>query len=189
MNSSHLRFWFLCFVFLVVATVAIGVSIRTVPYGFSSYSKEKKSAPALNSTESVPATDSAQIFRVKRVVDGDTIQLENGDKIRYIGVNTPETVDPRRPVQCFGKEAKEKNRELVEGKLVRLEKDISEIDKYGRKLRYVYIGETFINSELVRLGYATVDTVPPDIHFSKLFRSLEGVARAEKIGLWKSCRG
>ena len=72
-----------------------------------------------------------ELFRVAHVVDGDTIKLESGEVVRYIGIDTPETVDPRKPVQCFGKEASEKNKELVEGKEVRLVKDTSETDKYG----------------------------------------------------------
>ncbi|MEK7592015.1 MAG: thermonuclease family protein [Patescibacteria group bacterium] len=188
MNSFYLRFWFLCFVFLVVSTVVIGVSIQSVSRSPVQSLRNQTTTFIPVPTKSEIATDSVQFFRVKRVVDGDTIQLENGDKVRYIGVNTPETVDPRRPVQCFGKEAKEKNRELVEGKLVRLVKDISETDRYGRKLRYVYAGEVFINSELIKYGYATTETVPPDVHFSNFFRDLEATAREQKIGLWQSCR-
>src|SRR3989338_7463066 len=80
-------------------------------------------------------------INVKRVIDGDTIELENGEKVRYIGIDTPETLDPRKPIQCFGKEAAQKNRELVEGKPVWLTKDITDKDKYGRSLRYVYLGD------------------------------------------------
>ena len=77
---------------------------------------------------------------VVRVIDGDTIEVEidgTSYRVRYIGIDTPETVHPQKPVECFGKEASEKNRELVEGKRVRLEKDVSDTDKYGRLLRYV----------------------------------------------------
>jgi micrococcal nuclease len=186
---SLLRLWFLCLVSLVVLTIVIGVTIQTIPQ--EPKRLLKKDSVQLISEASIsayPPENSGELFRVKRVVDGDTIQLENGDKVRYIGVNTPETVDPRRPVQCFGKEAKEKNRELVEGKLVRLVKDISETDRYGRKLRYVYAGEVFINSELIKYGYATTETLPPDVHFSNFFRDLEATAREQKIGLWQSCR-
>lgn len=79
--------------------------------------------------------------KVVRVIDGDTIEIEGGDRVRYIGIDTPETVDPRKPVQCYGQEASNKNKELVEGKTVELEKDVSETDKYGRLLRYVWLGD------------------------------------------------
>lgn len=122
---------------------------------------------------------------VKRVVDGDTIELENGEKVRYIGINTPETVDPRKSVECFGKEASNKNKELVEGKKVRLEKDISDRDKYNRLLRYVYLENgTFINLELVKQGYAQVSTYPPDVKFQSDFQNTQDEAKKSKLGLW-----
>jgi len=89
--------------------------------------------------------------------------------VRYLGINTPESVDPRKPVECFGKEASLKNKELVLNKKVVLEKDISEIDKYGRLLRYVYVDGIFINLELIKQGYAQVATYPPDVKYHDLF--------------------
>lgn len=130
------------------------------------------------------AATNQETFKVAHVVDGDTIKLDNGQVVRYIGIDTPETVDPRKPVQCFGKEASDKNRELVEGKEVRLEKDISEKDKYGRILRYVYIGDTFINDYLVRQGYAHSYSYPPDIKHQDQFKQAEEEARNNKRGLW-----
>ena len=125
----------------------------------------------------VPEEDEAKssddTWKVSRVVDGDTIKLENGETVRYIGIDTPETVDPRKPVQCFGKEASGKNRELVEGREVRLVKDISETDKYKRILRYVYIGDVFVNDYLVRNGYAHASSYPPDVKYQDQFREAE----------------
>src|SRR3989344_5448521 len=100
---------------------------------------------------------------VVSVVDGDTIKIEGGEIVRYIGVDTPETVDPRRPIECFGKEASGKNKQLVQGKVVELEKDVSERDRYGRLLRYIWIGDTMVNEVLVREGFARVATFPPDV--------------------------
>lgn len=128
------------------------------------------------------------LFLVTRVVDGDTVELENGQKVRYIGVDTPESVDPRKPVQCFGKEASVKNEELVLNKRVRLEKDVSETDKYGRLLRYVYVGDTFINLELVKQGYASAATFPPDVNYSGVFKEAEKEARENGRGLWGKCK-
>lgn len=130
--------------------------------------------------------------RVKRVIDGDTIELEDGRKVRYIGINTPESVDPRRSAQCFGAEASAFNRELVEGKAVRLEKDVSETDKYGRLLRFVYLPDgTFVNERLVSEGYASASPYAPDISKKDFFKAAEIRAREESNGLWSpdTCDG
>lgn len=124
---------------------------------------------------------------VTKVIDGDTIEVSlNGQsyKVRYIGIDTPETVDPSRPIQPYGLEASAKNKKLVDGLVVRLEKDISETDKYGRLLRYVYVGDLFVNAELVRLGYAQVATYPPDVKYTDLFLRLQSEAREAGRGLW-----
>ena len=126
-------------------------------------------------------------FLVTRVIDGDTIEIEGGKKVRYIGIDTPETVDPRKPIQCFGVEASNKNKELVEGKRVRLEKDVSETDKYERLLRYVYVGELFVNDYLARQGYAYAYTYPPDVKYSEQFVQAQKEARENNRGLWKTC--
>ncbi|MBI2953205.1 MAG: thermonuclease family protein [Chloroflexi bacterium] len=121
------------------------------------------------------------------MIDGDTIEVEiEGRKytVRYIGINTPETVDPRRPVERYGKEASEKNKELVGGKVVTLEKDVSETDRYGRLLRYVYVDAIFVNAELVRLGYAQASSYPPDVRYQQLFQQMERQARENRRGLW-----
>jgi micrococcal nuclease len=121
------------------------------------------------------------------VVDGDTIKVQiNGqvERVRYIGMDTPETVHPSRPVEWMGKEASAKNEELVSGKAVLLEKDVSETDQYGRLLRYVYVGDMMVNAELVRLGYAQVSTFPPDVRYQDLFLRLQREAREAGLGLW-----
>lgn len=126
-------------------------------------------------------------FIVGKVVDGDTIKLTNGQTVRYIGIDTPETVHPAKPVQCFGKEASSKNKELVEGKEVRLEKDISETDRYGRLLKYVYVGDIFINDYLVRNGYAYASSYPPDVKYQSQFLEAQKEARENQRGLWANC--
>lgn len=134
-------------------------------------------------------TQNAQYLKVTKVIDGDTIVLENGEILRYIGIDTPESSDPRKPVECFSKEASQKNKELVEGKLVSLETDISERDKYQRLLRYVWVGEVFVNDYLVREGYATSVSYPPDIKYQEQFRQAQLEARDNNRGLWSSCGG
>lgn len=131
--------------------------------------------------------------RVERVIDGDTIKLVDGRTVRYIGIDTPESVDPSQPVECFGKEAAEKNRVLVEGKKVTLEKDVSEKDRFGRILRYVYVKEEngndiFVNKYLVEQGYASASSFPPDVKYQETFREEMRKAVLENKGLWGSCK-
>jgi len=130
---------------------------------------------------------SSGLTKVIRVIDGDTIEIEEGEKVRYIGIDTPETVDPRKPVQCFGVEASNKNKELVGDKMVRLEKDITDRDKYNRLLRYVWVDDVFINLELVKQGFAYSYSYPPDIKYQELFVKAQQEAREANRGLWNSC--
>jgi len=130
--------------------------------------------------------------KVARVVDGDTIELEDGRIVRYIGINTPETVNPNILVQCYGNEASAKNRELVEGKNVKLMPDISDKDKYGRLLRYVYLEDnTFINLLLIESGFAFSSLYAPDIKYQNQFNAAEKEAKDGKKGLWSpdTCNG
>jgi len=117
-----------------------------------------------------------------RVIDGDTIEVKDevGTKyrVRYIGIDTPETTED------YGDIATEKNKELVEGKLVKLEKDVSSTDKYGRILAYVYVGDIFINAYLVQEGYAQISTYPPDVKYADYFLELQQEARDSSKGLW-----
>ena len=111
----------------------------------------------------VPPTFAAGCYYVKKVIDGDTIELVDGTKIRYIGIDTPETVHPSKPVEFMGKEASNFNKTLVEGQCVHLEYDVERTDKYGRTLAYVYLDTLFVNAELVKQGYAQILTIPPDV--------------------------
>lgn len=141
--------------------------------------------------QTAPNNPNIVLAKVIKVVDGDTIEVDLGSgnikTVRYIGIDTPETVDPRKSVQCFGKEASAKNKELVGGGTVGLEKDISETDKYGRLLRYVYMGDLFINQLLVAEGYAYSSSYPPDIKYQDKFKVAEQQAKANNKGLWSSC--
>lgn len=154
-----------------------------------SQTEEENISPPV--TESAPVVTEKEksdgLVLVVRVIDGDTIELEGGQRVRYIGIDTPETVDPRKPVQCFGKEASDYNKQLVEGKRVHLEKDITESDKYDRLLRYVYINDTFVNLSLVQDGYAYSYSYPPDVKYQDRFVEAQRVAREQKKGLWGAC--
>lgn len=131
-----------------------------------------------------------ETFLVTKVIDGDTIAVDiKGEekRVRYIGIDTPETGKSARPAECYGKEATDRNRELVEGKRVRLEKDVSETDKYGRLLRYVYVGDEFINKKLVEDGFADVVTYPPDVKYAEVFKTAKRLSKEEGRGLWGGC--
>ncbi|MEN8253206.1 MAG: thermonuclease family protein [Patescibacteria group bacterium] len=125
---------------------------------------------------------------VKRVVDGDTIELSDGRKLRYIGIDTPETKHPSKGVECFGKEASEYNKNLVENKIISIEKDISETDRYARLLRYVWLDDEMINKKLVEEGYAHASSYPPDIKYQDELREAERKARENNLGLWSKCQ-
>jgi micrococcal nuclease len=127
---------------------------------------------------------------VVRVVDGDTIEARIGDEVedvRYIGVDTPETVKPGAPVQCFGPRASAFNHHLVEGRRVRLVFGEERRDDYGRLLAYVHLGPRFVNAMLVRRGLARSLTIPPNDRFAPLFRRLELRAGRAGRGLWGAC--
>ena len=124
------------------------------------------------------------------MVDGDTIEVSiNGSEedVRYIGVDTPESVKPGAPVECFGPEASEFNERLVGGEQVRLDFDAERRDVYDRLLAYVYVGERFVNAELVKRGYATTLTIAPNDTFAGLFNRLEQEAGNAGRGLWGAC--
>ncbi len=129
---------------------------------------------------------------VTKVIDGDTIIVDDKFTIRLIGIDTPETVDPRRPVGCFGKEASNETKSLLSNQRVILEKDVSDTDKYSRLLRYVFLpleeGKLlFVNDYLVREGFAKVYTYPPDVKYNEQLREAEKEARENNRGLWGKC--
>ncbi|MBN8870965.1 MAG: thermonuclease family protein [Solirubrobacterales bacterium] len=139
-----------------------------------------------------PAKAGSSVFaKVDRVVDGDTakVWVDGKDEyVRYIGIDTPESVKPDAPVECFGEEAKAFNeRQLVESPTVRLVFDREQRDRYGRLLAYVYSGSTLLQAELLRRGYATTLEVPPNTSRADQFGRLEDEARQAGRGLWSAC--
>ena len=144
---------------------------------------------------------------VLRAVDGDTIEVEITGRVegpgagaarigetyvvRLLGIDTPESVSPRQPVECFGKEASAATAALLEGVEVRLVKDVEEVDGFERLLRYVYMGAELANARLVANGYASSFTYPPNVRHSRLFVELQRQARENDRGLWApdTCNG
>ncbi len=165
------------------------------PVAISSPTMTLTAAPALTATETLLAVagidgaecipaQAAQTGKVVDVVDGDTIKVLIEGKVysvRYIGMDTPEDTTTR---EFFGPEATTKNAEIVFGKEVVLIKDVSETDRYGRLVRYVLVGNLFVNLELVKLGFANAYPYPPDTSCENTFRAAEENARKAKLGFW-----
>jgi micrococcal nuclease len=127
---------------------------------------------------------------VTRAIDGDTVEVEvdgRTETVRYIGVDTPESVKPDTPVECYALAASHFNERLVEGERVRLSFDAERRDTYGRLLAYVHLADRFVNAELLRRGYATTLTIPPNDRFAARFGRLERAAARAGRGLWSSC--
>jgi len=136
------------------------------------------------------SAQSQQIWRTcVIVIDGDTIVLDGNEIVRLIGIDTPETKDPRKPVQYYGREAYEFTKKLVEGKKVSLAYDLNKKDKYGRTLAYVYLEDgTFLNAEVVKQGYGFAYRYFLFKYFDE-FKQYEREARANEIGLWSDGGG
>ena len=172
---------------------------------FSGYLNAGDLDPTFHSREdfkfSIPigkSTDYSNIL-VKRVVDGDTLLLENGERVRLIGIDTPEMHDSSKltrdarsskqniaAIKEMGQRSYQFTRNLVEGKIVSLEFDVERQDKYKRLLAYVYLKDgTFVNAEIVKQGYASLMTYPPNVKHADHFLNLYREARENKRGLWK----
>jgi len=130
------------------------------------------------SDETVVIESEFETVIVSQVVDGDTVVLEDGRTVRYLGIDTPESGEP------YSVEATEKNREFVEGKFVEIQSGIRDVDEYGRILRYVYVDGIFVNAELVAQGYATAFIFDPDDRFSQVLVQLEQYAKLRNLGIW-----
>jgi micrococcal nuclease len=159
-----------------MTTVTVTVTSTSIPQASPTVT-----LPATSSAFCVPADHERVSAKVVRIVDGDTIEVEiDGTvyKLRYIGMDTPESGDPG------GSAATEYNRGLVEGKTVTLVKDVSEVDRYDRLLRFVFVDGVFVNYELVRAGFATSGSWPPDTSCDQVFAAAEKSARSNLAGLW-----
>jgi micrococcal nuclease len=146
-------------------------------------------SPSKNTKANSPKVEKVN---VNRVIDGDTIILSDGRTIRYLNMDTPETKKPNTPVMCFGPEASEFNKALVEGKEVSIVADKENTDKYGRELRFVFLAgkdtnniEQSVNAQLVERGFARSKAYAPNTTYEKQFADLEYKAQKNQIGVWK----
>ena len=146
--------------------------------------------PTATPTQTIEASKNLDLVKVTKVVDGDTIKVDIGgtiETVRMIGVDTPEIKDPRKTVQCFGKEASAKTKELLENQMVKLEADKTQNDKdkYGRLLRYIYLENgTFINKKLIEEGYAFEYTYQIPYLYQTEFKAAQQLAETNNLGLW-----
>lgn len=139
--------------------------------------------------------DGIEKSQVRRVVDGDTVELSNGQKIRLLNIDTPETVKANTPVMCYGPEASTFTKKLLTDKMVQLTYDKEADDKYGRGLRFIFLDgvdtsnvENSVNAELVKNGFARMVVYKPNNTYAKEFQTWENEAKSKKLGLWGSCK-
>jgi micrococcal nuclease len=147
---------------------------------------------APTTTSTAPAQPPGDVVSVTRIIDGDTLQVSGGQKVRLIGIDTPETKHPSRPVECFGAQASEHATALMgPGTDIRLVYDVEPTDRYGRTLAYVYRASDglFVNLEMVRDGFAVTATYPPNVAHVEEFLAAEREARSNNRGLWGACGG
>ena len=171
---------------LVFGATAI-VAFQTYTLGITKSASVTKpieiSREATSTARLIPETRA----KVTYVFDGDTIEIAGGARVRYIGMNTPELARENVKEECYAKIAADENKTLVLGKTVRLVPDVSDTDKYGRLLRYVYVDNLFINDYLTRQGYADAEPIRPDIHLAATFYAAQKEAQKHMLGLWSAC--
>lgn len=160
----------------ILSIIAFILYAVTVPNAATPTPSESPAKTTTNSEHAV----------VTQVLDGDTVVINNGTKVRYIGIDAPELQKGEKAGECFASESTTRNAKLVLGKQVRLKPDVSDTDQYGRLLRYVYVGDedTSVNEVLVREGLAVARSYPPDIAEQSSLRTAEHDAQHNKRGLW-----
>ena len=165
---------------MLLAALMLGLASLACAVGFTPPGPAPDSGVVAGAPTVAPQPDvQGETAVVTHIVDGDTIDVRlDGTvyRVRYIGMNTPESNEP-----CY-QDAKDANAALVSGKTVTMARDVSETDVYGRLLRYVYVGNVFVNAELVADGWAENDVYPPDTRYADNFRQLEVTATAANLG-------
>lgn len=182
---------------ILLLTALLLVAFLEIRQLFNSQSQTniQKQIEVTNEATTTGIITGGEIVTVAYVIDGDTIDLTDGRRVRYIGIDAPETAHAQKPAECFGIAAREENKRMVDGKSVRLEKDSSDEDSYGRLLRYVFVGppaseagEDLVNEQLVKNGFADAWNVPPDEKYKSVLFTAQTEARESHRGLWETCR-
>lgn len=167
-------------IIILVILVIISVTVYI-------FLKSNNKPPASENT--ITPTIYREKAKVSYVLDGDTVEITDKKRVRLIGINTPERKTGNKNGQCFSEKAAKITRSLLENQTIEMEKDVSETDKYGRLLRYIYLDDILINEFLLSAGFARLETIPPDVKYYQLFLEAEKEARSNARGLWKSCNG
>jgi len=165
-----------------------GVLGKSIVQETASEISEAQETQEAYTTPAPQGVNEASRATIARVIDGDTVELEDGSRLRYIGIDAPEVSSTGRE-ECLAEAATAANVSLVEGKEVAVKTDVSDKDRYGRSLRYVYAGELFVNATLVEQGLARAYPYPPDTKFQREFARAETRARAGRLGMWGSVCG
>ncbi len=174
--------------FILVITLLIGLGIFFIKNDITNKESVQYIPFSTPLSTQQRIMSSPEIATVEAIIDGDTIVLTDKRKVRYIGMDTPEIFPRQKKPECFGEEAALENKYLIEGKTITMKKDISETDKYGRLLRYVWVDGIFVNKYLVRQGYARSAKFPPDIAYANEFKIAAQEAKKEDKGLWNICK-
>ncbi|MFB6212753.1 MAG: lamin tail domain-containing protein [Candidatus Magasanikbacteria bacterium] len=165
--------------------VGKGLSEKSEPINSTSTSEQDKKGTASivevknrKDSQKTEKGNNLKTATVTYVIDGDTVKLDSGEKVRLLGINTPESGQP------YFSEARDKMVELVEDKQVKLERDVTNRGRYGRLLRYIWVGDTLVNAKIARLGFAKSYSKPPDIKYQKKILEAVRYARENDLGLW-----
>lgn len=183
-----MSFIILIAVLFILIGISLSIRLTNKQKTLNSPPTSPTSVAAYISPTSPPIPINLTRAKVAKVIDGDTIELADKTRVRYIGINTPELSGKDKLSECFATQSAYINRQLVEGQEIGLENDLADRDKYGRLLRYVYIDDVFINEFLVRQGYARLETIPPDVKYAQTFEDAQKEARGNNRGLWGKCK-
>jgi len=165
--------------FIILGLMTSGDDVADQTYVPATEQPAEVSAPVTENKEPVDnAANNKQTAVVSFVVDGDTVEISTGERVRLLGIDAPEKGNP------YYTESRNKLSELVFNKTVTMEKDITDKDRYSRLLRYLYVGSSLINLEMVKQGYASVYTYPPDVKYNDVLLSTEREAKTKQVGLW-----
>ena len=160
----------------------------------STTSQGSNISPEIVNNRTTPNTILAKNMLVRNVLDGDTLQLEDGRKVRFLNMDTPETVKRNYPVMCHGPEASTFVKTMLSNKKVTITSDKETVDQYGRTLAFVFLEgtdtnniENSINAQMIKLGYARENSYSPNTTYKKKFQELESIAKSNKTGFWGKC--
>lgn len=171
----------------LIIVISIVVTVLIISILLLRYYKKPSVSPTVSEIVAPPEAVIRESAIVTWVLDGDTIEIADGKKVRLIGIDTPELDTDSKNPQCFATESAKITKQLLEGQTIELEKDKEDTDKYGRLLRYVYTDGVFINEFLLQQGFGRKMSIPPNTKYFKELEAAENEAREGKRGLWKNC--